>query len=373
MSEKSYEDMKIEFRKLYFKTIRPLLVEYEIKRKNFVPKMILGFVFIFFFIATLLLFVISTSISIAKPVYIVFFAGVIGSFFILKFLTRNDTNDDVQSGYNDYLKEKLMRGFLSVFSNDAKWFGKYAINSIEKAEEYRKLNFFDSLTYTDFDDKICLSHKNVDITIFDTNTLALNLYFVEKIWALLFPFVLITILIWSVHLFYNGVIPFVLLLIILFVLFCFSQKILQAPFKGVVIELKMNKKFKGHTFFLNKSLYSIKNSVDDNKYESVNLESVAFMNKYRVFSTDQIEARYLLTAAMIDRLEKLKIAFHSNYIRASFKDDKLILAIDTGRDMFSMGNNLKISTYKTFENLFGEIVAIMKVVDQLKVDYETGL
>lgn len=373
MSEKSYEEMRIKFRKLYFKAIRPLLMQYEIKRKKFVPQLVLLFVFLFFFISTILLFTILNYASVPKPVFIIILGGLFVSFFLRDFSIRNNTNDYVLDGYDEYLKEKLMRGFLSIFSNDAKWYGKYAINSIEKAEEYRKLNILDSLTSSAFDDKICLTHKNVNITILDTNTLELNLYFIEKFWAMICPFVLIFFLVWGVYLFYKGVIPLVLLLLMLFLIYCFSQKMPQAPFKGVVIELEMNKKIKGHTFFLNKSLDSRKVEIDKEKYQSVKLESVGFMNKYTVFSTDQIEARYLLTVAMIDRLEQLKIAFHSNYIRGSFKDDKLILAIDTGKNMFSMGSNLKISTFKTFENLFGEIVAVMKVVDQLKIDYEIGL
>ena len=94
------------------------------------------------------------------------------------------------------------------------------------------------------------------------------------------------------------------------------------------------------------------------------------MDKYQVYSTDQIEARCLLSPAMIDRINNLKLAFRSNYIRGSFKDDKLILAIDTGKDMFAMGNDFKVSNYRTFKNLFKEIISILQIVDQLKIDNE---
>ena len=52
----------------------------------------------------------------------------------------------------------------------------------------------------------------------------------------------------------------------------------------------MNKNFKGHTFFLNKSFNTKKITINRKKYENIKLESVDFMNKYEVYSTDQIEA-----------------------------------------------------------------------------------
>ena len=135
----------------------------------------------------------------------------------------------------------------------------------------------------------------------------------------------------------------------------------------------MNKNFTGHTFFLNKSFNAKKIIINRKKYENIELESVSFMNKYDVFSTDQTEARYILTTAMIDRLEHLKLAFNAKYIRGSFKDNKLILAINTGKDMFAMGNDFKESNLQTFRDLFNEIVSIMKIIDQLKLDEKTGL
>jgi hypothetical protein len=72
-------------------------------------------------------------------------------------------------------------------------------------------------------------------------------------------------------------------------------------------------------------------------------------------------------------LENLKFAFHANFVRGSFKDNKLILAIDTGKDMFAMGNDFKESNAQTFRELFDEIVSIMKIVDQLEIDKQIGL
>ena len=43
------------------------------------------------------------------------------------------------------------------------------------------------------------------------------------------------------------------------------------------------------------------------------------------------------------------------------------------RNLEQMGNDFKESNFQTFKDLFNEIVSIMKIIDQLKLDEKTGL
>ena len=69
----------------------------------------------------------------------------------------------------------------------------------------------------------------------------------------------------------------------------------------------------------------------------------------------------------------MKFSFNAKYIRGSFKDNKLVISINTGKDMFAMGSDFKESNFKTFTELFYEITSVMQIVDQLKLDEKTGL
>lgn len=387
MENKTYEQMEADFKEFYFNKIKPRLAEYEKERKEGAPKIIAfkvcWFSFFLFFALVFLYKIIPVNLQpIAKPICIISLGLVICSMVWLVLLTRNDPrNTDgsttIKSNFEYNLKTVLMRYFLDIFSQNADWYRGLKSGYWEKIDNYRKTNIFNPFPYALFDDTIYLVFKNIEINIYETNTAIFN-----NITAMLIPFCLIFLGCFAgpmlaallISFFFFPLINFIFIPAFIIAIFFVIKKCIQyARFKGVVIELKMNKDFKGHTFFLNKSFKSKKIKINHKKYENIKLESVDFMNKYEVYSTDQVEARYILTTAMIDRLEHLKLAFHANYIRGSFKDNKLILAIDTGKDMFAMGNDFKESNLQTFRDLFNEIISIMKIIDQLKLDEKTGL
>ena len=50
-----------------------------------------------------------------------------------------------------------------------------------------------------------------------------------------------------------------------------------------------------------------------------------------------------------------------------------MLAINTGVDMFAMGNDFKASNTDTFSHLYNEMVSVLQIVDELKLNQQTGL
>lgn len=52
--------------------------------------------------------------------------------------------------------------------------------------------------------------------------------------------------------------------------------------------------------------------------ERVKLEDVSFERQFEVFSDNQIEARYLLTTAFMERMSEVKKAFQGKNIQFSF-------------------------------------------------------
>ena len=166
----------------------------------------------------------------------------------------------------------------------------------------------------------------------------------------------------------------------LFLYFCvvlaviFIWKIFQySPFRGLLIEFDFNKNFSGHTIFYEKSFTSKKIPINQNKLKKVNLESITFADKYDVYSTNQIEARYILTPAFMERIENLHFAFKAKYVRGAFNNNTLTLAIHTGKDMFAMGNDFTDTNTHTFETLYDEIISVLNIADELKLNEHTGL
>lgn len=362
MDTKTYEQMRAEFCEFYKIKVKPRLAEYEAKRRAGAPKIFAFYATWFSFITGVASLMFSQKVPILTSISGILMGIAICSCIWLCFLTRNDPKDSrgatvIKSNFEYDLKLYLMKYFLEIFSPNANW-GCGLLNGYwEKIRNYKKNNIFNPFPYALFDDTIFLIFKDIEINIFEVNTAIFN-----KITIMLIPFLFVWL---------SGVFS-LQLVIVLFIIFIIKY-LRYAPFRGIVVELKMNKNFKGHTFFLDKSLNSKKIAVDSKKYENIKLESVDFMKKYNVFSTDQVEARYILTTSMIDRLENLKLYFHANFIRGSFKDNKFIIAIETDKDMFAMGSDFKETNLQTFNNLFNEIVSILKIIDQLKLNEKTGL
>lgn len=136
-------------------------------------------------------------------------------------------------------------------------------------------------------------------------------------------------------------------------------------FDGIIIELDMNKQFNGQTVV--KTDHGIFNRFHCvANMENVKLEDVVFEKHFEVYSTDQIEARYVLTTAFMERILQLKQVFKGKKIQFSFFDNKLIIAIDTSKDMFEVSSLFhKIPDYKRACETFNQITAVCSIVDIL--------
>ena len=144
-------------------------------------------------------------------------------------------------------------------------------------------------------------------------------------------------------------------------------------FRGVMIEFDMNKNFEGHTFILDNTKDGKAINVNKSEYSEVKLEDIEFEKDYTVWSNNQIEARYLLTTTFIERLKNLKTSFKAQYTRVSFKNNKIVIAIHTGRDMFKMAKAFSKTGKETFIELFKEIASVLDIIEQLKLNKKIGL
>ena len=146
-------------------------------------------------------------------------------------------------------------------------------------------------------------------------------------------------------------------------------------FNGVVIRMSMNKSFEGITVVRPKTV-EVTDCSDLKKahLEQVVLEDKEFNDNFSIYSTDQIESRYLLTTAFMERLKNLTAAFVSLGTFCSFHDKYIYLAPYTTGDLFNLCSLTKPITNSTqFEVLFEEFVSILQFVDHFKLDKKLGL
>ena len=257
------------------------------------------------------------------------------------------------------IKKRLMSKFVSLFG-DFTWSPFYSSSKFEQKKfSVEGLNILKNPLKL-FDDYITGTYKNVKITMLDGDTSVFKVSFIA---LALFISIFICV--------FLPIIGFLIVLIcgIVFAFKYFTSK----QFKGLVVEIDMNKDFEGHTFILEKDNVKDNLTVDKGKYQEVNLEDVEFSNEYNVYSQNQIEARYILTTAFMERLKNIKETFKAKYVRVSFKDKKIVILIHTGRDMFNLGNFLSDIGEKTFVQCFEEVCSVLDLVEELKLNEKLGL
>ena len=133
----------------------------------------------------------------------------------------------------------------------------------------------------------------------------------------------------------------------------------------------MNKKFSGHTVIKPNSLI---HSSPSSKLHFTELEDSEFNKKFDVYTNDEVDARYLITPAFLERLKRMKTAFNASRVSCAFYEDYLIIALSTLKDIFSICSLIKpIDDRKQYIQMYDEIISIIKLIDHFKLNQKTGL
>ena len=151
----------------------------------------------------------------------------------------------------------------------------------------------------------------------------------------------------------------------------------HSMFKGVAMRFKLQKLIKARVLIHSKTLFKYV----PHGFEKVSLEYPEFAKKYEVYAKHdlssyegQIEARYLLNVAFLDRFMQLKTSFKTNNIKLSVFGDTMYVMLATGRDLFEMNHLFgKIDDIRQYETLFDEFASVLSFMDVLNLASKTGL
>ncbi len=144
-------------------------------------------------------------------------------------------------------------------------------------------------------------------------------------------------------------------------------------FRGIGILLEMPKKFQGQTIVLKDSgIFNIFKRVKNS--ERIKLEDPIFERHFEVFADSQIEARFLLTTAFMERILKAKQAFVGKNIQFSFFGNKLLISIETKQNMFEISSLFQRTTNrKMIDQAFAQFSSVMEIIDTLKLNPQLNL
>lgn len=149
-------------------------------------------------------------------------------------------------------------------------------------------------------------------------------------------------------------------------------------FCGNFFVAKFNKPFQSETYILPN--YSLKENVlgDDfdtssfladtwNFGDKVLLEDVDFNKMATVYAHDQIEARYILTTSMMERIKKVQQKTKGKLF-ISFRNDLVFIANNNGFDYFEPDFYKSINSKEAILDYYKEIVDLLGIIDELKLN-----
>lgn len=154
-------------------------------------------------------------------------------------------------------------------------------------------------------------------------------------------------------------------------------------FKGIFFVADFNKYFKGRTIIQPDHLESAwgglgcwlqslkaKAQVSSDQGQLVKLEDPNFERLFAVYSTDQVEARYILSTSLMQRL----IEFHDRVgkpVAISFVDSKVHIAIPNNKNLFeppSIWFGSALMTQQEVQTYFDDIKLAAAIVEDLNLN-----
>ena len=107
----------------------------------------------------------------------------------------------------------------------------------------------------------------------------------------------------------------------------------------------------------------------DEPLNDIKLEDPKFNKRFNVYSSDEVEARYLVTPLFMELLNNLKTAFGSKQLKCSFFNDTFMIAISTKKDLFELGDlSTPCNSPKFVLQFWRELTSIYKMIEYFKLN-----
>ena len=144
-------------------------------------------------------------------------------------------------------------------------------------------------------------------------------------------------------------------------------------FKGLLFSADFNKHFSVSTYVLTDRAEKLFGSFGT-KFQKfsghgdlVKLEDPEFEKSFVVYSSDQTEARYILSSSLMKRILDYKIKSRKN-IQLSFVSSRLFVAVPYGKDLFEPKLFGEITNFESVEEYYNDLKLVLKLIEDLNLN-----
>lgn len=143
-------------------------------------------------------------------------------------------------------------------------------------------------------------------------------------------------------------------------------------FKGLFFIADFNKDFNGSTVVLpnsfGKGFGFLKKIMGISRREKfVKLEDVNFNKYFNVYGDDQVQARYILSTTLMERIVDFRRK-HKKSISLSFVDSKMYLAVPYRKDLFEPSYFKSLVNFKVVSSYFEDLQLATAIVDDMNLN-----
>lgn len=145
-------------------------------------------------------------------------------------------------------------------------------------------------------------------------------------------------------------------------------------FHGLFFMADFNKKFVGETFVLPDmaesafgSLGTMLQKLNFSRPKLVKLEDIEFERAFAVYGTDQVEARYILSTALMQRILEFKNRT-GRQISMSFIDSHVYIGIPVNRNLFEVSLFSSLLDYKMLSEYYHYLALCVGIVETLDLN-----
>ena len=144
-------------------------------------------------------------------------------------------------------------------------------------------------------------------------------------------------------------------------------------FKGLLFSADFNKHFSVSTYVLTDTAEKLFGSFGT-KFQKfsghgdlVKLEDPEFEKSFVVYSSDQTEARYILSSSLMKRILDYKIKSKKN-IQLSFVSSRLFVTVPYGKDLFEPKLFGEITDFKSVEEYYTDLKLALELIEDLNLN-----
>lgn len=151
-----------------------------------------------------------------------------------------------------------------------------------------------------------------------------------------------------------------------------SETTYSQLFKGYLFIADFNKKFNGETFVFPDSVRNVFGQVTGERLNELIhrptlklalMEDAAFEKYFAVYTSNEVESRFILSPKLIERITAFKAIFYED-IQIAFIENKLYFTISSIDDLFAPGVFTNLQDEATIEKMYNKLQALITIPEQ---------